>query len=587
MMPSPDKQALPKELWQVATTLTKEAQEAAVGKCAELGFDVNRGHIPLDETLINLSDARDVIIDAVEKNKVTQLPLKLQYSLLEQLKSASDQLASISSGKDSVRALEAAVEDLTASIWNYRLHNLSGQVLGYETKMNQLKAQETLIRQASHEAKQLSDVKKRADGLVSEISSIEVTAKEGQQSIREAVDAINTTLKETIDIQQKASAAAAQVQQNEATTTQQLSNTTQLAANVQTAERTVKEASAEIAAARAELAELLGQASQLITTTGTTTEAQIEACKADFAKMESATESRLQDLISNAEAQTSTLSTTVAEALEESTASLLKTEKDFGDRISQLITNTKDQLDQAEETQQAKLDGQLEESNVIWQNASTVHEETFNKKLSDFEASARELRSDQTAEYDKLVEKLEELEGTIRESIQRATGYGLFHSFQTRQLAIAKEKKFWSQALLVAVVASLCASGVFIWSLQYVKEYNAAFYLKLSISIPLIYAIAFCNVQYSRERRLEEEYAFKSNISISLDPYQRLVRELVKDDKEEFAKYTAFVIDSISKVFTSPTKVIFDDQGGDVSSVQKLLKSVGDLIEPLVKALKK
>jgi hypothetical protein len=97
-MPSPDKKDIPKELWRIATTLTKEAQEAAVRKCQELEFDTNRGHIPLEETLINLSDARDVIIDAVEKNKLIQLPLKLQFSLLAQLISASDELASISAG---------------------------------------------------------------------------------------------------------------------------------------------------------------------------------------------------------------------------------------------------------------------------------------------------------------------------------------------------------------------------------------------------------------------------------------------------------------------------------------------------------
>jgi len=545
-MPSPNKQDLAKELWKVATTFTKEAQEAVVRKCHELGFDVNRGHISLEETLINLSDARDVIIDAVIKNKITQLPLKVQYSLLEQLNSASDQLASISSGKDSVEALEAAVEDLTASIWNYRLHNLSGQVLGYETKMNQLKAQETLIRQAANEAKHLADARTTADGLVVEISSIAQKADVERQTILDAVGAVNTAVKEVTDLQQKVSAAAAQVQQNETTTTQQLSNTTQLAANAQTAERTVKEASVEIEASRTELAELLTQASQLIATTGTTTQAQIDSFKTDFTKMESETESRLEELISNAETQTSALSTTVTETLEETTASLDKTGKALSDRISQLTADTKERLERAEETQQEKLDGHIEESNVIWQNASTAHDETFNKKLLDFDASAIKLRNDQTTEYDKLVTKLEELEGTIRESIQRATGYSLFHSFQTRQLAIAKEKKFWSRALFFAVLASLAASAIFIWSLRYVKEYNAAFYLKLAISIPLIYAIAFCNVQYSRERRLEEEYAFKSNISISLDPYQRLVRQLVEEDKpEEVAKYTAFVIDSI------------------------------------------
>ena len=96
---------VPRELWRIATTLTAEAQDAAVRKCAELGFDPNRGHIKLEETLINLSEARDIIIDAVEKNKVNQLPLKLQLSLLAQLNLASDELTGLTNGKDTVIAL--------------------------------------------------------------------------------------------------------------------------------------------------------------------------------------------------------------------------------------------------------------------------------------------------------------------------------------------------------------------------------------------------------------------------------------------------------------------------------------------------
>jgi hypothetical protein len=140
---------------------------------------------------------------------------------------------------------------------------------------------------------------------------------------------------------------------------------------------------------------------------------------------------------------------------------------------------------------------------------------------------------------------------------------------------------------MALVALSLVLSVVFIWSLRYVKAYNPAFYLKLSISIPLIYGIAFCNVQYSRERRLEEEYAFKSNISISLDPYQKLVGSLVDKTKpEELSKYTAFLIDSVTRVFTSPTEHIFEESG-DKNSTEKLLKALGDFIEPLLKALKK
>jgi hypothetical protein len=231
-MANPANTDVPRELWRVATTLTPEAQDAAVRKCVELGFDPNRGHIQLEETLINLSEARDIIIDAVKKNKVNQLPRKLQLSLLAQLNLASDELTGLTNGKDTVIALEAAVEELTASIWNFQLHNLSGELLGYQTKMNQLKTQETLIRAAANEARGLSDLKKRAAALTDEVSSTAKDIEDRRKAIHETLAAIGDVLKESTETQQKVLAIAALVQQNEIATTQQLSNATQSTANV-------------------------------------------------------------------------------------------------------------------------------------------------------------------------------------------------------------------------------------------------------------------------------------------------------------------------------------------------------------------
>ena len=103
-------------------------------------------------------------------------------------------------------------------------------------------------------------------------------------------------------------------------------------------------------------------------------------------------------------------------------------------------------------------------------------------------------------------------------------------------------------------------------------------------ALPLIYAIAFCSLQYSRERRLEEEYAFKSSISISLEPYQKLVEGLIKKESdEELAKYSAFIIESIGRVFTSPTGAIFDDHSKDASAAAPILKAVEDILKIVVK----
>lgn len=110
------------------------------------------------------------------------------------------------------------------------------------------------------------------------------------------------------------------------------------------------------------------------------------------------------------------------------------------------------------------------------------------------------------------------------------------------------------------------------------------------MSLPLIYAIAFCSVQYTRERKLEEEYAFKSNISISILPYKDLVEKLVGDNPEEKSKFTAFIIDSIGKVFSSPTGQIFDKDQSDVkpdAAIQQVSETLNAIVKPLAPLFKK
>ena len=80
----------------------------------------------------------------------------------------------------------------------------------------------------------------------------------------------------------------------------------------------------------------------------------------------------------------------------------------------------------------------------------------------------------------------------------------------------------------------------------------------------------------------------KSSISISLEPYQKLVEKMVdKSNPEDVAKYTAFIIQSVNRVFTSPTERIFDDLPKDRNSSEKVIKAAGDLIDSVAKAVKK
>ncbi len=208
--------------------------------------------------------------------------------------------------------------------------------------------------------------------------------------------------------------------------------------------------------------------------------------------------------------------------------------------------------------------------------------DAYQVRISEIQTKAETSVTNNIEETSKLVKELQELEEEIRVQIQNATGRSLFHSFQIRKDRLAKVKWYWASAIGMLLVATLAWS---LWLSQH-GAFDTAFYLKLSMSLPLIYAITFCTSQYSHERKLEEEYAFKSNISVSLVPYKELIESIVDDEKpEELHKYTSFMVDSINKVFTSPTEVVYSHKDKKELGSKELKELISQL-SPLLKILK-
>src|SRR5579862_6148096 len=108
--PLPPKEDVAKEIGRVASTLTDDMQAAGIRKARELGFDLARGRISLDETLINLSSVRDLLLDASEKGTLVHLPLKLQYTLYSQTLKVAETLTALVNGTDAIHALEDVVD---------------------------------------------------------------------------------------------------------------------------------------------------------------------------------------------------------------------------------------------------------------------------------------------------------------------------------------------------------------------------------------------------------------------------------------------------------------------------------------------
>ena len=123
--PSPTDEKRPNSavLWDLVQTFSDEAQVAARKKASELGYSLDRGEIPFEETLINFNRNRDILIKSIEASAVSLLPLKIQTSLIVDARKVGINLKALIDGTDAVLPFESAVDDLTASIWYSNLQN--------------------------------------------------------------------------------------------------------------------------------------------------------------------------------------------------------------------------------------------------------------------------------------------------------------------------------------------------------------------------------------------------------------------------------------------------------------------------------
>jgi chromosome segregation ATPase len=199
----------PKAIWESASSLSDNAQNAALRRVRELGFDEAQGEIPLEETFINLSSVRDVLLDTVEKGRLTQLPLRLQSRLLQEANRIGQAIVEITNGKDAIRALENSVEELNATIYQLNLQNQSEAVLGLERKINELKGQEVIVKRSMSRANRLEKRLDDIEALMNRLEALEKSASTHLSSVGEAAAKVDGLHETVADLETQAKAAMA------------------------------------------------------------------------------------------------------------------------------------------------------------------------------------------------------------------------------------------------------------------------------------------------------------------------------------------------------------------------------------------
>lgn len=192
-------------------------------------------------------------------------------------------------------------------------------------------------------------------------------------------------------------------------------------------------------------------------------------------------------------------------------------------------------------------------------------EKYYSEMVDEYNVCLREIE-EKKSHFDKRNKELEELIG-------KEASTGLFKTFKARKEELNLAVILWACAVPIAVIAVAC------WVLFLFKDFNQIpvterwiFLIINTIkTIPAIFLLIFVIRQYARERNFQEEYAFKSAVSLTILAYSDQLHETINKDK--------LIMDSVTNVYDSPV------QKKVIKEAEKL--NTDKIAEELKKALEK
>jgi hypothetical protein len=197
------------------------------------------------------------------------------------------------------------------------------------------------------------------------------------------------------------------------------------------------------------------------------------------------------------------------------------------------------------------------EINEFYQGMEEHKEEMIsNKKKADADYTSIK---NNYARTNKIIENNESYQTEIKELLHKAVSAGLFTVFKQRQKYLAISRYIWAALVFVSSIGVAWAIYHLASSLAEADgfSFDKAFFIRSGMMIPLIYLIYFSSGQYKKERQAEEEYAFKSAISFSLEPYRDLLVKMREDEELE----ADFVKKLMEDIFDNPVIRIYRHDG--------------------------
>jgi hypothetical protein len=223
----------------------------------------------------------------------------------------------------------------------------------------------------------------------------------------------------------------------------------------------------------------------------------------------------------------------------------------------------------------------------LFQIEQSIFEE-FRKKSGELEDN---INKSLTASDEKLKQSEEQLQFILgkKEDIVRLTGMAadgsLGSKFDERQNKLNKGIRFWRWA--VPVITLLAIIYIFVIFNFFKPNSEISIWVLLCISLlkttPALFVLFWVFRQYVKERNIQEEYAFKSAVAMTITAYSDLL-----DDRDSSTNTSRqqMILNAIKEVHRAPRILDEKDLSSDgnvAKNVQETLKQILHLVQEIKK----
>ena len=177
----------------------------------------------------------------------------------------------------------------------------------------------------------------------------------------------------------------------------------------------------------------------------------------------------------------------------------------------------------------------------------------------------------------KLMEEILAKEAEINRLLGQANDGSLGAKFHERQKKIQK----YSYILIVLIIIALGTTSY--WTFHVFQTYTAqdwmSFVMNMIRTFPAWFLVWWLIGRYTSERKLQEEYAFKAAVAMSMRNHSELLNDSDKGNQDERATRQIMLQRALENIYKNPNS---KEKGLTISS-----KSINDSLKQLIEIIKK